>query len=474
MTTPRVRFAPAPTGYLHVGSARSALFNWLFARHHGGDLVLRVEDTDASRTTQEFIDAIVEPLRWLGIDWDEGPVFQSERLDAHRQAIERLVADGRAYYCDLTREDAERLSDEAGLPAGYHGWSRDRGVADGPGVVVRFRAPDDGSTVVDDLVRGRVEFTHDTIEDFVIRRSDGSPTFLVANAVDDHEMGITHVIRGEDLLNTTPKVRLLWDALGLGEPPAYAHLPLLVNEQRKKLSKRRDDVALADYIDRGYLPEAMANYLALLGWGPPDEVEIRPMSEIVELFTLEAVNKAPAMFDQQKLDHVNAEYIRAMSPEEFAERVRPWMTATDVGWPADRYDESVVVALAPEIQQRISRLDEAPGWVAWLFVDAIDEYVEKAWTKAMVKGRAADRVLDDAITALADDAFDDPGRLESTVMGIGDRLTAELDARVMSQAPVRVALTGTNAGIPLWEAMTLLGRDTTVARLRAARDRLEG
>ncbi len=435
-------------------------------------MVLRVEDTDAARKSQEFVDAIVEPLEWLGIDWDEGPLFQSDRRDRHLAAVEQLVAEGKAYYCDLTRDDAERLSEEAGLPAGYHGWSRDRGVIDGEGVVVRFRAPDEGITVIDDIVRGSVEFAHDTIEDFVIRRSDGSPTFLVANAVDDHDMAISHVVRGEDLLNTTPKVRLLWDALGYGEPPTYAHLPLLVNDKRKKLSKRRDDVAFADFMARGYLPEAMANYLALLGWGPPDGVEIRPISEIIQLFTLEAVNKAPAMFDVQKLDHVNGEYIKALSPEELAERVRPWMTAPDVGWPADRFDESVVVALAPEIQQRISRLEEAPGWVSWLFVDEITDYAEKAWTKAMVKGRAADRVLDEAITLLSDDAFDDPERLEATVMGIGNRLSEELDAKVMSQAPVRVALTGTNAGIPLWEAMTHLGREATVARLRAARERL--
>ena len=471
MSTPRVRFAPAPTGYLHVGSARSALFNWLFARHHGGELVLRVEDTDAARTTPEFVDAITGPLAWLGIDWDEGPLFQSERRALHDDAVAELVAEGRAYFCDLQRDDIERLSEEAGLPAGYHGWSRDRHVEDGPGVVVRFRAPDDGVTVIDDVVRGRVEFAHDTIEDFVIRRGDGSPTFLVANAVDDHDMGITHVIRGEDLLNTTPKVRLLWDALGYGEPPVYAHLPLLVNEQRKKLSKRRDDVALADYVDRGYLPEAMANYLALLGWGPPDEVEIRPMAEIVELFSLEAVNKASAMFDVAKLDHVNAEYVKALTPQAFAEAVRPWMTGPDAPWPADRYDESVVVALAPEIQQRVSRLEEAPGWVAWLFAD-VDDHDEKAWTKAMVKGKAAERVLDEVIATLESDSFDDPARIEATVMGVGDRLSEELDARVLSQAPVRVALTGTNAGIPLWEAMTLLGRDTTLHRLRAARAKL--
>lgn len=472
MSAPRVRFAPAPTGFLHVGSARSALFNWLYARSTGGTFVLRVEDTDASKKTQEFVDAIVEPLQWLGIDWDEGPYFQSERLDAHSAAVQQLVDSGHAYYCDLSRDEIEAKAEAAGLPAGYHGWSRDRDVADGPGVVVRFRAPDEGSTVIDDVIRGRVEVQHSTVEDFVIRRGDGSPVFLIANAVDDHEMGITHVIRGEDLLNTAPKVMLLWDALGYGERPTYAHLPLLVNEQGKKLSKRRDSVALGEFRDAGYLPEAMVNYLALLGWGPADEQEIRPLAEIVDLFGLDAVNKAPAMFDVKKLDHINGEYINALSPAEFVAAAEPWLTGAGAPWAAEVYRPEVAEALASEVQQRVSKLSDAPGWLAWLFVP-IDEYDEKSWTKAMVKGRAAARVLDGVIEGLESADFDDPGAIEATVMGVGDRLTEELDARVLSQAPVRVALTGGGAGIPLWHAMALLGRDECLSRLRAARARLD-
>lgn len=474
MTAPRVRFAPAPTGYLHVGSARSALFNWLYARHTGGTFVLRVEDTDEAKTTQEFVDAITEPLTWLGLDWDEGPLFQSERREQHVAAVEKLVEEGKAYFCDLSREEIDQKATDAGLPAGYHGWSRDRGVADGPGVVVRFRAPDEGSTVIEDLIRGRVEVAHETIEDFVIRRGDGSPVFLIANAVDDHDMGITHVVRGEDLLNTTPKVKLLWDALGFGESPTYAHLPLLVNEQRKKLSKRRDDVALADYVARGYLPEAMCNALALLGWGPKDEIEIRPIEEIIEMFDLADVNKAPAFFDPKKLDHINAEYIKAMTPMEFVEVAEPWFTRDDAPYPVANYDRVVALALAEDVQQRVSNLAEAPAWIDWLFVDSIDDYDEKSWTKAMVKGKVPDRVLDNVAAALADDDFTDRDRLEATVMGVGAALSEELDAKVMSQAPVRVALTGRGAGIPLWEAMTHLGRDVCLARIADARARLDG
>jgi len=471
VVTPRVRFAPAPTGFLHVGSARSALFNWLFARSTGGTLVLRIEDTDAAKTTPEFVDAIVEPLRWLGLTWDEGPYFQSDRTDRYQESIEALVASGNAYFCDLSREESEAKARDAGLPGGYHGWSRDRGVVDGPGVVVRFRAPDTGVTVVEDEIRGRVEFANDTIEDFVIRRGDGSPTFLLANAVDDHDMAISHVIRGEDLLNTTPKVMMLWSALGFGPPPIYAHLPLLVNEQRKKLSKRRDDVALGDFAARGYLPEAMVNALALLGWGPTDGVEVRPIAEIIERFSLAGVNKSPAMFDMKKLDHINAEYIKALTPAEFVAAVEPWCTADDAPWPAEAYRPEVVEALAGEVQQRISVLAEATDWLAWLFAP-VSDYEEKAWQKAMVKGRVPDRVLDAVIDGLRDDPFDDPDRLEQVVMGVGAALSEELGERVLSQAPVRVAVTGVGGGIPSWEAMRWLGRDETLTRLRHARARL--
>ena len=487
MSSPRVRFAPAPTGFLHVGSARTALFNWLYARHHGGEMVLRVEDTDAALKTQAYVDAIIEPLEWLGIDWDSGPHFQSDRRDRHAEAVERLVADGSAYYCDLTRAEIEQRCAEAGLPAGYYGWSRDRDVADGAGVVVRFRCPDDGTTVVDDIVRGRVSFPNESLEDFVIRRGDGSPTFHLANAVDDHDMGITHVIRGEDLLNTTPRVQLIWQALDFGPPPVYAHLPLLVNAKRQKLSKRRDDVSLDHYRRRGYLPEAMVNYLALLGWGPPDEVEIRPLSEIVALFDLDAVKPAAAFFDPARLDHINSAYIKALEPDEFADRCRPFLSGVDDPWPGHLsaeetldtlaghghtpWDCHVARTLAGEIQQRISTLEEAPGWIDWIVRPEVD-HDEKAWHKAMVKGRAAAQVLEAAEDRLAGDDFTSAERLESIVMGVGDELTESFGERVRSQPPVRVALTGTGAGLPLWEPMRLLGKDETLARLRKAMSRL--
>ena len=454
-----------------MGSARTALFNWLFARHHGGEMVLRVEDTDAALKTQEYVDAIIEPLRWLGLDWDVGPLFQSERTDAHAAAIEQLLADGAAYFCDLTRAEIEERCAAAGLPAGYHGWSRDRDVADGPGVVVRFRCPDEGTTVVDDIVRGQVSFPNESLEDFVIRRGDGSPTFHLANAVDDHDMGISHVIRGEDLLNTTPRVQLIWQALGYGAPPAYAHLPLLVNAKRQKLSKRRDDVSLDSYRRAGYLPEAMVNYLALLGWGPPDEVEIRPLDEIVAMFDLDAVKPAAAFFDPARLDHINSAYIKALTPEQFAVAAEPFLTGADAPWPSERYDRDIVQSLAGEIQQRIAHFDEAAGWIDWILCPGVT-YDEKAWHKSIVKGRAAAEVLELVEARLADDDFSSAERLEVIVMGVGDELTESVGARVRSQPPVRVALTGTGAGLPLWEPMRLLGKDETLRRLNSARARL--
>ena len=471
-----------------------------------------MEDTDAALKTEAYVDAITAPLRWLGLDWDGDAVFQSQRRDAHLGAVEALLADGRAYFCDMTRPEIEARCAAEGRPVGYHGWSRRRDVSDGPGVVVRFACPDDGATTVDDVVRGRVSFSNESLEDFVIRRGDGSPTFHVANAVDDHDMGITHVIRGEDLLNTTPRVLLLWEALGYGAAPSYAHLPLLVNAKRQKLSKRRDDVSLDAYRSRGYLPEAMVNHLALLGWGPPDEVEIRPLAEMVDLFDLEAVKAAPAFFDPARLDHINAAYIKALTPEQFADSALPHVCGTrsgeaagagddvagslgapsvtdegadhdgTVGEPADRGRDTaeaagearareVLVRLAGDLQQRVSTLGDTAAWIEWILAAEV-VYDEKAWTKAMVKGRAAALVLEGVEARLADDDFSSAERLEAIVMGVGDELSESAGARVRSQAPVRVALSGTGAGRAGGGPARRGGRAPVMPPLRAARARL--
>ena len=435
---PRLRFAPAPTGYLHIGSARTALFNWLYARHTGGELVLRIEDTNAELARPELIDNIYRSLEWLGIDWDGEVVRQSTRADLYAEAVQTLLDTGQAY--------------------------EDEGA-------VRFRVPGEGTTSWDDVIRGTVSFENSNIEDFVIRRSDGSATFFVANAVDDVDLGITHVVRGEDLVNVTPKVLLLRHALGHDEDPVFAHLPLIVNERRKKLSKRRDDVALEDYRSRGFLPEAMVNYLALLGWGPPDGVEIRPVAEIVELFELTDINKAPAAFDIKKLTHINGEYIRALSTGEFLQRVGPWLEEGPwSGEGAGHYDEATMAAVAPLVRERIKTLDQVTTMVDFLFLDE-PEIDAGSWAKAMVGNPAAAEILAEVETAFAAVAPEDwrAEKLHATLLAIGEGHGLKLGK---AQAPVRVAVTGRTVGPPLFEALELLGPEVTIERLARARRRL--
>lgn len=445
-SVPRVRFAPAPTGSLHVGSARSALFNWLFARAVGGTMVLRIEDTDTERNKPELIDGILRSLEWLGIDWDEGPIHQSDRFELYREAASSLLSRGLAYLVDADDQVVE-------------------GDTITPGLAVRFRVPDEGAIEFSDVIRGDVRFENENVEDFVIWRSNGTPTFLIANAVDDVDLAISHVIRGEDLLSSTPKVIHLRAALGHGVLPVFAHLPLLVNEQRQKLSKRRDDVALWDYRDKGYLPEAMANYLALLGWGPADGVEVRPMGEIIEQFRLEDITKSPAFFDVKKLDHVNGEWMRRLDPADFVERCAPVLG--EGPWAADAFDAEAFAAIAPLVQERVTTLAEVPGYVDWLFLPEtpIDE---ASWQKAMVKGPEAAGMLDDAIAAF-DSVEWTAESLHACLLAVGEARGLKLGK---AQAPVRVAVTGRTVGPPLFESLVLLGRERTLQRLRTARARL--
>ena len=468
--TVRVRFAPSPTGYFHVGGAKTALYNWIFARQHGGVLVLRIEDTDAERNQPEWIEGIQSALRWIGCDWDEGPFFQSERADRHTEAAAKLFDAGAAYYCDCTREavDARNAAHKAAtgeVRNGYDGFCRGRGLPAGDGRALRFRTPDDGVTAVRDLIRGDPEFPNAAIEDFVILRGNGCAMFLLANVVDDIDMRISHVIRGEEHLPNTPKAQLLWQALDGGPLPVFAHVPVLVNEKRQKLSKRRDKVALEMYRDEGFLAEAMRNFLLLLGWSPAGDDEVVPWERIVEEFRIEDVNSAPAFFDVTKLTAINGEYIRALPVSEFVDRSAPWLQAPFAPWPADAFRPDVFEAMAPLVQERVKRLDEVPGMVDFLFLDAapIDE---ASWAKAM-KGPAAE-VLDDVIAAYAACEWT-ADVLKTTVETVGERHGLN---RSKSQAPVRVAVTGRSVGPPLYEAMALLGREPTIARLQSARDRL--
>ncbi|MFM7069994.1 MAG: glutamate--tRNA ligase [Actinomycetes bacterium] len=467
----RVRFAPAPTGYLHLGSARTALFNWLAARHAGGTFLLRVEDTDLERSRPELIDVIYRALEWMGLDWDEEPVLQSTRMELHRAAVDRLLDAGLAYWSDPVPEsDRERVGGRAYDPA-----DRDRDLSPGDGRAVRFKVPHDGSTSWVDQIRGEITFENSTIEDFVVRRADGSPTFFVANACDDASMGVTHVIRGEDLINVTPKQLLLRDALAAvgtegtdGERPTFAHLPLIVNEQRKKLSKRRDDVSLLDYVERGFLPSAMVNYLALLGWGPPDGTEVcfDPWTAFPPMFDVSDVNPAPAGFDTKKLLFVNAEHLRSLGPEGLVAASAPYFAATSF---ADKVaspeGQATLTAIADEVATRVETLAEVPGYVDFLFLDEPD-LDAASWEKAMVP-EAADW-LDAEIAGLDEWAFEAPVLYERT-MALAEQLGA---TRKKFQAPIRVAVTGRSVGPPLFESMALLGREETLRRLRSARARL--
>ena len=464
---PRVRFAPSPTGYFHVGSARTALFNWLFARQTGGTFVLRIEDTDEERNREDWVAGILSAMTWLHMDPDEGPYRQSGRRDEHHAAVDSLWASGSLYACDCTREAVEARTAGNATP-GYDGHCRTRGIERGPGRALRFAVPDEGTVVVHDIVRGDVEFPLASIEDFVVVKSSGQPLFLLANTVDDIAMGITHVIRGEDLLPSTPKGILLWRALrGEHAPlPVYAHLPMLVNEQRKKLSKRRDPVSVESYRDQGYLPVAFLNYLALLGWSHPSGRELLDVPELVAEFRLEDVNHSPAFFDVAKLTHLNGEHLRRMGVDAFVAACRPWLTADAAPWPPERFDEAVFHQMAPLVQERVALLGEVPAMVDFFFLEepVLDEV---AWAQ-VVGDASAGEVLDAAIEAYAACAWE-AATLHQVTAQVAEQVGRKLSK---AQAPLRVAVTGRRVGPPLFDSLALLGREETLRRLQAARRRL--
>jgi glutamyl-tRNA synthetase len=445
----------------HVGSARSALFNWVFARQRGGEFILRIEDTDVSRNSPEWTDGILRAMAWLGMTPDtySGPYFQSSYDAEHRSAAARLFEAGRAYYCDCTRD---AIQARTGSPyAGYDGFCRDRGLGPGPGRALRFRTPDEGVTVVRDLIRGEPTFENRLIEDFVIARADGSAVFLLANVVDDMTMGVTHVVRAEEHLPNSPKQQMLWEALG-APPPVWAHVPILVNEKRQKLSKRRDKLALEAYRDEGYLAEAMRNYLMLLGWAPSGDREIVPWSVIEEEFRLEDVNPSPAFFDEKKLRAFNGEYIRALSAAEFVDACQPWLHAPFAPWRPEAFDPNAFEAVAPLAQTRVAVLSEIVSNVDFLFLDE-PTYDEAAWAKAMKDG--AGDLLRDAVAAFEALPVWEAATLKEAMEKVG----AARDLRLgKAQAPVRVAVTGRAVGLPLFESLAVLGPDRTIARLRAA------
>lgn len=474
MSSPvRVRFAPSPTGSLHVGSARTALANWLFARHHGGTFVLRIEDTDVARSRDEWIESIQADLRWLGLDWDEGPILQSTRFDAYLAAAQRLLDSGHAYEAFETPEELDAINQERKaqkLPPGYDGRARDltdeeraRLRAEGRPRVVRFKTPDEGVSTFADVIRGDVTVDWSTVSDFVIQRSDGTPTFFLANAVDDLDLGITHAIRGEDLIDSTHRVQAIIHALGDGPPPIYAHLPLILSADRAKLSKRHGAVALDEFQREGYLPQAIVNYLVLLGWSPEDDREIMTLAELAEAYDLDRVGHTAAVFDYAKLAWMNGEYVRALDLAELA----PLARALALARFGDDFDEDLFVGALPLGHERATTVGALVDQMDFLFLpDAKFTIAEESWGKVVATDRV-DEILDAVVAHLevcdwTPDAID----LRPVLDALGIKPRKAMPA-------LYAVVEGRHAGLPLFDSIQLLGRERAIARMRAARDALD-
>jgi glutamyl-tRNA synthetase len=470
--TVRCRFAPAPSGSLHVGNVRSALFSWLYARHHGGTFVLRIEDTDASRVTEEAYRGVLDDLAWLGLHWDEGPDVdgphgpyrQSERLDTYRDSTSRLVESGHAYRCWCTAEELEERRTAAlarGEPPGYDGRCRSLSdeqlaayEAEGRPFAIRFHMPE-REWVIDDLVKGEVRWAPGELRDFVIVRSDGSPVFLLAVAVDDMLMEVTHVVRGDDLLASAPRNAAVIEALG-GASPTYAHVPQVLGPDAKPLSKRHGATSVAAFREQGFLPEAMVNYLALLGWAKDDHTTFLTREELVEAFDLAHVSHNPAVFDTQKLGWMNNHYVQTLDEDELAARCVHFLTEAGLS-----VDPGLLRRAMPLVRERMKTLAEAPVLLRFLFTDDIApnekavELIAKA-PEGYLKGAA--------------DALDALERWESErIHAVLDELASAAGLnRTKGWQPIRAAVTGSNVSPPLPESLELLGAARTVARLRAA------
>ena len=459
-SAPRYRFAPSPTGALHIGGARTALYNWLLARGSGGALVLRIEDTDRERSTPENVEQILDALRYLELDWDDGPLSQYERRDRHRAVIEQLVGEGKAYYDPATSADVRAWKKEHG-GAGYRGEPRQE-----PGAAIRLRVPDEGETVVDDAIRGEVRFENPTQDDFVIARGDGTPLYNLAVAVDDADMGITDVVRGDDHLSNTPKQLLVLEALG-ADPPRYAHLPLLHSPSGGKLSKREQAASVQELRDAGYLPEAVRNYLALLGWGTEDDTTLLSTEELVERFSIERVGRSPAVFDARKLRWMNGRYMRELPLEEYEGRLAGHLHARSEA------DAAVFEAASPELRRtaceivrdKAQTLDETWPLIRFLFAEPVDD--PAAWERVM-KPDVRDP-LAQALDALRGADGFSPEAVEEALNPIPER-TGRKPKDVYQ--PIRVAITGTTISPGIFDSLAALGREESLRRIEAALQRL--
>ena len=477
----RVRFAPSPTGYLHVGGARTALFNWLYARRHGGAFVLRIEDTDAERSSWEMVSGIVDGLRWLGLDWDEGPdvggphppYFQSQRLTLYRDAAARLVASGHAYYCYCSPESLQEKRQAAEAAGG--GWIYDRTCCAlegdeiaqreraGAPRAIRFKVPE-GTTAFDDLVHGRIEFPNSVIEDFVVLRSDAQPTYHLSVVVDDIQMAITHVVRGDDHISNTPKQVLLYGAFGQA-PPAFAHVPLILGTDKKRLSKRHGATSVMEYQRLGYLSEAMVNFLALLGWSPGGDPEIFSRQELIDRFALDGISGGNAVFNPEKLDWVNAQHIQRLDTDALIDRLQPSLAAAGL-W-TDNLASARAAWLRAVVElykPRMKRLDDFAREAAPVLSDRLD-YDAAAMAKHLKP--ELDEPLGELTRAFQAASAFEAAALESELRRIAEQRGIKAAALIHA---CRVAVTGRAASPGLFEMLELIGRDRVVNRLRTAVD----
>ena len=453
------RFPPSPTGYLHVGGARTALFNWLYARHTNGRFVLRIEDTDTARSTKESVDAIFEALEWLGIEWDDGPYYQSQRFDIYREYIDKLIASGHAYYCTCSAEELEAMRAEAMEKGGkpkYDGTCRDKGLAKTEKAVVRFKAPLGGTTVLEDVVKGNIVFQNDELDDFIICRSDGTPTYNFVVVIDDITMKINTIIRGDDHVMNTPKQMLIYKALDV-PLPVYAHVPMVLGSDRTRLSKRHGATSVTAYRDMGFLPDAFINYLVRLGWSFGDQ-EFFTRGELVEKFSLENIGRSAGVFDQEKLLALNAEHIKATPAKTLATLLIPFLQQEGIQAEQGPFIESVIQTLVP----RSKTLREMARDAVFYFSDTI-EYEEKAAGKFLKEN--ALEPLDMLVKELEQIESFTEENLEEAFRTVMEKSGLKLGKIAQ---PVRVALTGRTASPGIFEIIAIIGKDKVLDRLRKA------
>ena len=473
----RVRFAPSPTGYPHLGNIRAALFNWLFARHHNGKFILRIEDTDVIRKVEGAVEAILDGLRWLGLDWDEGPFFQSQRLLLYQEIADRLLKEDHAYLCYCSSEQLNVMRQEQmkrKQPPKYDGRCRnltqqERARLETMGItpVVRFKMPLEGETTFHDLIRGAITFRNDTLDDFVLLKSDGYPTYHLASVIDDHSMAISHVLRADEWLSSTPRHVLLYQDLNW-QPPQFAHLPMILGSDRAKLSKRHGATAINEYQKQGYLPDAMLNFLALLGWSLDDRTELLSKRELIEHFSLERISKTAAIFNKDKLEWMNGVYLRNLSPEEYIQQAMPFLDR-DLPTSVERpLDSEYVRQVTPLIQERAKTLGEVTQLADFFFLNEL-QYSTELLLNQNMNASTAIQAIEATLQKLQTMETWNVQSLESDLRPLGAELKLSTGKFF---GLLRVAITGRTAAPPLFQTMAVLGKEKSLKRLSLAQERL--